>query len=56
MTFDSRNLSTHTIVAFLVVIMLPLVTWAQPPSSRVGGGLIGLYNFSDGSERLIQDC
>lgn len=55
MTFDSRNLSTHTIVAFFVVIMLPLVTWAQPPSSRVGEGLIGLYNFSEGSGRLIHD-
>ena len=55
MTFDSRILSTHTIVAFLVVIMLPLVTWAQPPSSRVGEGLIGLYNFSEGSGRLIHD-
>jgi len=55
MTYCSLNVIIRNIAAVLLVTMLPLVTSAQPTSSRTAEGLIGLYDFSEGHGRIIHD-
>ncbi|MEJ7594095.1 MAG: DUF1553 domain-containing protein [Planctomycetaceae bacterium] len=55
MTCCSLNVIIRNIAALLSVTMWPLVTCAQPTSSRTAEGLIGLYDFSEGSGRIIHD-
>ena len=51
----SLNFIIRSIAVLLVVIMLPLVACGQPTSGRAAEGLIGLYDFSEGSGRIIHD-
>ena len=55
MTRCSLNLISRRIAALLLVTMLPLVTCAQPARGRAAEGLIALYDFSEGSGRIIHD-
>ena len=55
MALCSLNLTRRSIAALLLVTISPLVTWAQPMSGRAAEGLIGLYDFSEGSGRIIHD-
>ena len=55
MARSSFNLIIRNIAALLLVTISPLVTWAQPTSDRAAEGLIGLYDFSEDSGRIIHD-
>ena len=55
MTRCSLNLISIGVAALLLVTMLPMVTCAQPASSRTADGQIGLYDFAEGSGRIIHD-